>query len=68
MPTRRAGGKYGLIEDCARTDMDLEERPTTILAEEPLAPRGPWAFLKAAFPGGFTPWGWGLMGGWVLVR
>ena len=47
--------------------MDLEERPTTILAEEPLAPRGPWAFLKAAFPGGFTPWGWGLMGGWVLV-
>jgi len=47
--------------------MDPEERPTTILAEDPLAPQGPWAFLKEAIPGGFTPWGWGLLGGWVLV-
>lgn len=47
--------------------MDLEARPTTILAEEGLAPRPPWFFLGAALPGGFSRWGLGLMGGWLLV-
>lgn len=47
--------------------MDLEDRPTTIHTEEALAPRGPWSFLAAAAPGGFTRWGWGLMAGWMLV-
>lgn len=45
----------------------MDTRPTTIHTEEPLAPRGPWAFLAAALPGGFTRWGWGLMLGWALV-
>jgi hypothetical protein len=47
--------------------MDLEEPPTTIYAEEALTPRAPWSFFRAALPGGFTRWGWGLMGGWALV-
>lgn len=47
--------------------MDSEARPTTIHTEEPGAPRGPWAFLKPAVPGGFDRWGWGLMAGWGLV-
>ena len=47
--------------------MEPEDRPTTIHTEEPLAPRGPWAFLKAALAGGFTRWGWGLLAGWALV-
>jgi len=45
----------------------LEERPTTILAEEALTPRAPWTFLRPALPGGFTRWGFGLMLGWMLV-
>ncbi len=45
----------------------IEERPTTIHAEEALTPRAPWSFLRAALPGGFTRWGWGLIAGWVLV-
>lgn len=44
-----------------------EERPTTIHTEESLAPRAPWSFLRTALPGGFTRWGWGLLGGWILV-
>jgi len=48
-----------------RTAMDT--RPTTIHAEEGLAPRAPWSFLLQSMPGGFTRWGWGLMGGWMLV-
>lgn len=44
-----------------------DERPSTILAEDPLTPRGPWRFLTPALPGGFTRWGWGLMTGWLLV-
>jgi hypothetical protein len=47
--------------------MELEARPTTIHTEETLAPRGPWAFLAPALPGGFTRWGWGLITGWMLV-
>jgi hypothetical protein len=47
--------------------MELEARPTTIHTEETLAPRGPWAFLYPALPGGFTRWGWGLITGWMLV-
>ncbi len=47
--------------------MNPEDRPTTIHTDEALAPRGPWAFLVAARPGGFTRWGWGLMVGWMLV-
>jgi len=29
------------------------------------APRGPWAFLAAALPGGFSRWGWQLLAGWL---
>ena len=51
-----------------RTAMSFEEeRPTTIHAEDALAPRPPWSFLIPALPGGFTRWGWGLMAGWGLV-
>lgn len=52
--------------DCLWTDME-PERPTTIHTEEELAPRGPWPFLRGALPGGFCRWGWGLMGGWMLL-
>ena len=45
----------------------MDTRPTTIHTDEPLAPRGPWAFLASALPGGFTRWGWGLVLGWMLV-
>ncbi len=45
----------------------METRPTTIHTEDALAPRAPWSFLRAALPGGFTRWGWGLMFGWMLV-
>ncbi|WLT30154.1 hypothetical protein [Geothrix sp. PMB-07] len=48
--------------------MEPTERPTTIhISEEDLAPRGPWSFLRSSLPGGFTRWGWGLMGGWMLA-
>lgn len=48
-----------------RTAMD--PRPTTIHAQDALAPRGPWSFLRGALPGGFSRWGWGLLAGWGLV-
>jgi hypothetical protein len=43
------------------------ERPTTIHTKDPLTPRAPCSFLLPAAPGGFSRWGWGLMGGWMLV-
>lgn len=58
--------KCGLMGDCLRTAM-TEERPTTIHAEEPLAPRGPWAHLRPALGGGFRRWGLGLLAGWLLA-
>lgn len=45
----------------------MDPRPTTIHTDEALAPRGPWAFLSSALPGGFSRWGWGLMAGWLLA-
>ncbi len=45
----------------------MDTRPTTIHTDEVLAPRGPWAFLAKALPGGFSRWGWGLLLGWLLV-
>jgi hypothetical protein len=39
----------------------------SIHTDEALAPRGPWAFLGAALPGGFTAAGWGLLEGWGLL-
>jgi hypothetical protein len=47
--------------------MDPQERPTTIHTKEALAPQAPWSFLRPSLAGGFTRWGWGLIGGWVLV-
>jgi len=47
--------------------MEFDDRPMTIHTEEDLAPRGPWTFLVPSVPGGFSRWGWGLMGGWLLV-
>jgi hypothetical protein len=43
------------------------ERPTTIHAEDELAPRAPWSYLRPGLRGGFSRWGWGLMTGWLLV-
>ena len=34
-------------------------------AETDVAPRGPWSFLQAAVPGGFSRWGLQLMAGWL---
>jgi hypothetical protein len=47
--------------------MDLDAPPTTIHAQEGLLPRGPGSFLRAALPGGFGRWGWGLLAGWALM-
>lgn len=47
--------------------MDLDAPPTTIHTQGELVPRGPWSFLKAALPGGFGRWGWGLLAGWALM-
>lgn len=45
----------------------MEPAPTTIHTQEALAPRAPWSFLVPALGGGFGRWGWGLLGGWILV-
>lgn len=57
----------GLMKGSLRKPMNQAARPTTIHTPEALAPRGPWSFLRDALPGGFTRWGWGLVGGWCLV-
>ena len=46
--------------------MDLQ-RPSTIHTDEALAPKGPWAFLGASLPGGFSAAGWTLIGGWIFL-
>lgn len=50
-----------------RMPMDLDAPPSTIHTQGDRVPRGPWSFLKAALPGGFGRWGWGLLAGWVLM-
>lgn len=47
--------------------MDLEAPPATIHVQGELTPRAPWTFLRESLPGGFSRWGWGLLGGWLLV-
>ncbi len=47
--------------------MDHEAPPATIQLSEDQTPRGPWTFLRPALSGGFSPWGWGLLGGWALA-
>lgn len=46
---------------------DPSQRPTSILDEPGLGPRGPWSFLKEAAPGGFNASGKWLVGGWLLL-
>jgi len=41
-----------------------QPEPPSATPGRPL-PRGPWSFLAAAGPGGFSRWGWQLMAGWV---
>ena len=35
------------------------------VADVPPAPLGPWSFMAAAVPGGFSRWGWQLLGAWL---
>lgn len=49
-------------------DSPLDQRPTTILTSDPLAPRGPWSFWREALGGGFTGWGLQLILGWVCFQ
>jgi hypothetical protein len=46
----------------------MAERPSTIHAEEGVAPKGPWRFLRRAAPGGFSAWGLHLMAAWVAFQ
>lgn len=46
----------------------LPGRPTRIRLDEPLAPRRPWSFWRAALPGGFSGWGLHLLAAWVLFQ
>ncbi len=43
------------------------QRPTSILDEPGLGPRGPWSFLKEAARGGFNGSGRWLIAGWVVL-
>jgi hypothetical protein len=47
--------------------MELAPPPSPLDTDESLAPRGPWSFLRAALPGGFSGQGLWLMGGWLLA-
>lgn len=46
---------------------DYANRPSSIHDEPGLGPRGPWAFLKEAAPGGFNASGRWLTAGWILL-
>lgn len=46
---------------------DLSHRPSSILDEPGLGPRGPWSFLKEAAPGGFNDSGKWLLAGWLVL-
>jgi len=46
----------------------LPERPSTIHAEDPLKPRGPWSFMKEAVGGGLSKWSWHLMAAWAAFQ
>ena len=43
------------------------QRPSSILDEPGLGPRGPWSFLKEAAPGGFNTSGSCLLASWLLM-
>lgn len=47
--------------------MELPPPPSPLDTDESLAPRGPWSFLRAALPGGFTGPGLWLIAGWLLM-
>lgn len=46
---------------------DSSRRPSSILDEPGLGPRGPWSFLKEAAPGGFNASGKWFMAGWLVL-
>ena len=46
-------------------DPERQSPPECALAEEALSPRGPWTFLRAALPGGFSGAGLELLGAWL---
>jgi hypothetical protein len=46
----------------------IGERPSTIHTEDGVTPKGPWRFLAAAAPGGFSAWGLHLMAAWVALQ
>ncbi|HJW33312.1 MAG TPA: hypothetical protein VJ505_08110 [Holophagaceae bacterium] len=47
--------------------MDLAPPPSPLDLDETLSPKGPWSFLRAALPGGFSGPGLGLILGWLLA-
>ncbi len=47
--------------------MELPPPPTLHEAQEALAPRGPWSFLRASLAQALKEGGYGLMGGWALA-
>ncbi len=47
--------------------MDLAPPPSPLDLDETLSPKGPWSFLRASLPGGFSGAGLGLILGWLLA-
>lgn len=46
---------------------DPAHRPSSVLDEPGLGPRGPWSFLKEAAAGGFNDSGKWLLAGWLML-
>lgn len=42
-----------------------EQTPSSATPDEDPVPRGPWSFMAAACPGGFSRWGLQLLAGWL---
>ncbi|MBI3130347.1 MAG: hypothetical protein HYZ13_03230 [Acidobacteria bacterium] len=47
--------------------MELAPPPSPLDTDETLTPKGPWSFLRASLPGGFSGSGLGLLIGWLLA-
>jgi hypothetical protein len=54
------------MDDSSGILMAIEERPTTIHAENAFAPQGPWSFLRKSFSFA-NRWTWILILGWELL-
>lgn len=56
------------MEPSGQPDGPALERPARLTYDDPLAPRRPWSFWKAAGRGGFGFWGRQLIAGWLVFQ